>query len=263
MSKIDQDLSPNSAEERSSHEHGGEADGREESGAAGKHQSEFVSGAPRDGMGVRERPEATTVAERGKWLEEVEVEAERTHKLLRLAEEVSRTLGARQRFETAKAQGLRATAVCSIFSRQNEATNARLQIVRDRGRKGVAPRARHGVEGDDEEEAPPGWWGRYHDTRNSYLKGRESGHKMMFRKEWGVRQQRKKELWRMRREVRGEEGLLERRRDWMFVCNLTQSWVEVCRPPGRRASGLGVQASGSPSVCLSVCLSGLRLNLTS
>jgi len=220
MSKIDEELGPNRAEDSLSL--GEEGAGVEKCGGGDEHQSEHASGGEGNGSGERENSEAKSGAERQRWEEELQAEAERTHKLFRLAEEASSTLGARQRFDKAKAQGLRATAVCSIFSRQNEETHARLQIVRARGRRGVAPREGNGVGGadgaglgDEEEETPPGFWGSYHHTRNNYLKGRESGHKMLFRKEWGVRQQRKKELWRMRREVRrggrrGGEGGRER-----------------------------------------------------
>ena len=48
----------------------------------------------------------------------IEEEAKEAHKLLMLAEEVSNSLGAAQRYSVLRQQAIRCTAVCAIFSRQ-------------------------------------------------------------------------------------------------------------------------------------------------
>ena len=48
-----------------------------------------------------------------------------------------------------------------------------------------------------------GFWDNYEKTRSRllFLKGREKGHQMLHKREWGAREHRKRQLWRIRREV--------------------------------------------------------------
>ena len=94
-----------------------------------------------------------------------------------------------------------------------QATNARLELLRGTGtRRGIGPRASAAVwQRGDEDEAglrrPGGWWTDYASARNSFLRGREGAHQKLFQREWEERETRKREIWRMRREVSGNPVL--------------------------------------------------------